>query len=286
MSSLVLKLIAVVTMFIDHMTASCFGVWGISNIRVPILDMSLYMLGRTIGRTAFLIYCFQLAEGVRFTRDWRKYALRLGLLALISELPFDFGLHGLRLLPGQLRQGSLAESIDWRHQNVYFTLLLGMLCLAFAKITREALHRYGEMASAEKAGNIRLRLAGLHLLRYMLWAGLAFFAGYAAKHWGHTDYGMGGVVMINIIGLTGEYWEDFIPAMPRWVINVVFCALGLWACCSILNSSLEKYAAFALIPIAFYNGRKGYSSRKLQAAFYLFYPAHLMLLGFLRAMAQ
>ena len=305
MSALVLKLIACITMLIDHTAASCFSVWGISNIQVPLLNITLYRLGRIIGRTAFLIYCFQLSEGVLKTRNWKHYALRLSALALLSELPFDFGLHGLKLLPGQQKSGGFAESIDWKHQNVYFTLLIGMLCLVFARLSREALWKYRQRLTGPKETGGRregsggtvyadgffgmfppsLRFAALTVLRYAVWAALAIGTGYAAKHLLHTDYGMGGVVMINIIGLSGEYWEDRFPEIGTRIVRVVCCAAGLWVCCRILNSSLEKYAAFALIPIALYNGKKGFSTKAVQYGFYLFYPVHLMVLGVLKALA-
>ena len=95
-----LKMIAVITMLIDHTAASILEEmmqqmpsWGpitLSNLHQwYMLDLVL----RGIGRMAFPIYCFLLVEGFTYTRSRAKYARRLFVFALISELPFDMALN-------------------------------------------------------------------------------------------------------------------------------------------------------------------------------------------------
>ena len=145
-----LKLIACVTMLLDHIGA----------VLVPWTGL------RIIGRLAFPIYCFLLAEGITHTRDPKKYALRLGLGALLAEVPFDL------LFFGRL---TLA------HQSVMVTLLLGFLMAQWAK----------------KKGNIWLPLAVCYLAGEILGAdyggtGVAlvaifvFTAGHPRKIWIQT----------------------------------------------------------------------------------------------------
>ena len=112
-----LKLLACITMLIDHMGAILIA---------EILDSGagnasareLYTLLRTIGRIAFPLYCFLLAEGVHHTRDPRKYGLRLLIALFLAELPYDLALRG---------------GFTWEKQSVMVTLLLGFLALESMK---------------------------------------------------------------------------------------------------------------------------------------------------------
>ncbi len=119
-SGAALKMIAVITMLIDHTGATVLR----ALYRLPAvaadphmtqLVRQLYYYSRRIGRLAFPIFCFLLVEGFMHTRDVRKYAARLFVFALISDIPFDYALHH--------------DAGPFYKQNVYFTLLIGILVL-------------------------------------------------------------------------------------------------------------------------------------------------------------
>lgn len=120
LSGSTLKLIAIVTMLIDHTGATVISAIQrhpaiVADPKLSALWQQIYNVSRDIGRIAFPIFCFLLVEGFLHTRDVWKYARRLLLFALISEVPFDIALKGGWYYPGK--------------QNVYFTLLLGLLVL-------------------------------------------------------------------------------------------------------------------------------------------------------------
>lgn len=133
MSGSTLKIIALVSMLIDHMAAVL--------LPYPMMEHGVYYLGfsleyaatvlgegpagwlyilyqimrRLLGRLAFPIYCFLLVEGFERTHSRAKYALRLFLFTIISEVPFDLAFNG---------------RIFYTHyQNVFFTLFLGVLMM-------------------------------------------------------------------------------------------------------------------------------------------------------------
>lgn len=101
----ILKLIACITMLLDHIGA---------------VFVRGYTL-RIIGRIAFPIYCFLLAEGAVHTKNPRKYALRLFIGMLLSEIPFDLALKG---------------GLTWSDQSVMVTLLLGFLAIELLKMAK------------------------------------------------------------------------------------------------------------------------------------------------------
>lgn len=97
LSSFQLKCIAILSMLIDHTGAVIFP----SEIWL-----------RCIGRLAFPIFCFLIVEGSCYTHDIRRYLIRLGLFAMISEIPYDLAFNG--------------DVLEFTSQNVFFTLFFGV----------------------------------------------------------------------------------------------------------------------------------------------------------------
>ena len=230
-----LKMIACVTMLLDYIGAvivlNCFYT---ATPEERVAWAELYEILRTIGRLAFPIYCFLLAEGVFRTRNPRKYGLRLLIGMLLSEIPFDLAFYG---------------GINWESQSVMVTLLLGFAMLELMNLSP----------------NLMVKL--LLILPFSL----------LAEGMG-TDYGAMGIHVIAVFALSREWkWKALWQALLLWFIFSPNHLMMLnWLGGSGLTT--QELAAFAVVPIALYTGRKASNSKALQWGFYLFYPLHLMIL--------
>lgn len=225
-----LKLIAVFSMLIDHTGATVLRTLCHlpSVTAVPgrqAFFVSAYNLSRSIGRIAFPIFCFLLVEGFLHTRSVTKYAFRMLLFAIVSEIPFDLALKGAWYYPEK--------------QNVYVTLLIGLLVLIGFRLTEQFF-----------SGSMLKKV--LRIVLYLLLSG----AGMKLSIVLNTDYNFKGVFLIAMLYLTRQS-------------TVIQCAGGA---CSV---AWELPAPIAFLPIWLYNGTRGL---KMKYFFYWFYPVHLLLL--------
>ena len=229
-----LKLIACITMLIDHIGAS----------RFPDL---LWI--RVIGRIAFPIYCFLLAEGMRHTHDPLKYLLRLFIGIFLAELPFDFLFFG---------------GLTWAHQSVMVTLTLGgFMLLCMDKVSHKALKLLLIIPFALVAEVFLCDYGGYGILL------IAIFA--LTEKWLYR------LTLVLALGLINDaqYIVDSLQYFPDWPTNVaVKHIISLWP-------PIQSFSVVAMAPISLYSGRKLTRSRAVQTGFYLFYPVHLAVLAIL-----
>ena len=111
-SGSVLKLIAVISMLIDHTAGHFLAHYAFANkVLLEVMGHKLTLLvilRKFIGRLAFPIFCFLIVEGFLHTKSRLKYALNLGIFAIISEVPWDL-----------LHRG---KYFDIKTQNVLFSM--------------------------------------------------------------------------------------------------------------------------------------------------------------------
>jgi len=319
-----LKIIAIISMFIDHFGASIveFYLYNILQpngteyskalicSRVPWLWMewmgdpekvqNLDITIRSIGRLAFPIFCFLLVEGFLHTRNMKKYLVRLGIFALVSDLPFDMAFFG---------------EITIKHQNVFFTLFIAVFALLAADHVKKqesfnGFHKFvdkigfliagafGAYACITSMGSIVGYIIGAifeldDFVSNVISGAVGFIAGFIVylvktkKYEAEkkmritvgllyvfafftlaellcTDYGGWGVLTVVIMWL----------ARPAWVNGFTAGVLALT-----IMSFGEATAFISALPVEMYNGKRGL---KMKYFFYAFYPAHLALYVLLR----
>jgi len=231
LSAFDLKLMAMVFMLCDHMWATI--IHGHDWLTC-------------IGRLAFPIFAFLIAEGYAHTHDARAYRRRMLLWALISEIPFN-------LMTG----GGLINPF---HQNVIFTFWFALLIL-------------GRMDRAKGRGPV------LRWVVIAAWAALGYVVGFVT----FVDYYGYGILMVVLFHLTREKpWGKLLQLAGMVYINVILMK-GLVYPVEVLGREWlipqQGLALLALVFIWLYNGRQGVYSKTVRRVFYGFYPAHILILA-------
>ena len=103
----VLKYIAIIAMTLDHVA-----------VHLDFISPTIYLIFRIIGRITMPIMCFFIVEGFFYTKSKKNYALRLLILAIISQ-PIWCLLHNDTILTWEI----------FLNLNTVFSLLLGFLLL-------------------------------------------------------------------------------------------------------------------------------------------------------------
>lgn len=292
MSVFALKLVALITMVIDHI-----GLVFSEAVAVPLFSGQIVYLMRATGRVAFPLYAFLLVEGFRHTRDWRRYALRLLGLGVLSQIPYAFTTNAWI---------KFSEMPQWRRVtdlNILFTLALGVLMLAFLSTKRfeKAFASWGAAAG----------LAALSVLFYVsavydvaIVLGIAAALTFASRFAPKLRYAAGQASRfalfvflllwfmrknIPVPGGVSFYFEYGVSAFVLFAAlywagtprrsAVVIALWGLWSYWGNLGGIL--LTAVAAVFAALYNGQKGRNDHRL---FYWAYPAHLFILWGLLAL--
>ncbi len=206
-----------------------------------------------IGRIAFPLFLFMTVEAYFHTRNKTRYLCSLLLLGLIS-IPCDNlmknGHAGLEAVTGSLFSVSKL--------NVLFTLALGFASIWLIDRLKEK-----HLPASGKA---------VHFLTAAL-IGLA--AGKLASKL-HMDYGMGGVLAIVLTCLMKEEKKEcagvFLAGLLLGLVRLRSAGYAMSP-----GIFLQCLSSLAAVFVYFYNGKRGNIRRKY--LFYLFYPAHLAVLG-------
>ena len=232
----VLRVVAVGTMIIDH-------IWQAGLVEARWFNW--------IGRLAFPIFAFQIAEGYAKTSNVKRYALRLFAFALISEIPFNI------------------FCADWvfypDYQNVIFTLLMGLMAIiAIDKAKKEPAVK-------------NICLFGMIAVIIVILAELLL-----------VDYGAAGVLTVIAFYLFRDFKYARVMQLLSMIIIFVLVFPGNTFAVKLFGSVLflpvQIFALLSLIPIWLYNGKKGLHSKALQYGFYVIYPLHLLVIYFVKTL--
>lgn len=209
LNGLSLKCLAMAAMLIDHIGA--------------VLLPELVWL-RCVGRLAFPIFAFLVAEGFAHTRNFKKYLTRMALFALMAEIPFD------------LCYGTIW---DIAHQNVLWTFCLALLCL-----------RGIGWVTANRPERVNMAIAASLILSVIVGNAL------------RVDYGGYGVALVLLFWLirqeeSRELWQFFAMLCINCIILGGIQCLAMFALVPIWlyneqpgpRNRVIQYACYAFYPV-------------------------------------
>ncbi len=228
LSGTALQGLAVLSMTVDHIGAVIMRERQVPWVAI-LREMPALFGMRAIGRAAFPIFAFLLAQGMLHTRSRKRFILRLAVFALLSELPFDLAFYGVAFYP--------------HHQNVFFTLCLGAVCIALVDHGGRAFGLFAILATALLAQLLYTDYAALGVMTILMF-------------WSLSSKGKAGTATVVLLFTVGCLLYG------RWVYLFCLLSLPLLLC---------------------YNGMRGGPAKDSGAAirkwgFYFYYPGHLLVL--------
>lgn len=287
MSAFVLKLIAVVSMLIDHAAYSLF--------LAGVFTGKGYVYMRAVGRIAFPIFAYMIVNGFEKTHDVRRYFSRLALFAVISQpvyrLAFTAANYGAQALTG----GGITLSLTAANITApCLAALIAAAYLIFACRGRVDLSLLW-VCAALVLPYVRLEVFGITLLGgklnvfYTLAIGLALIAALDALRRARggkgelfralmlllaalsaalllqksADYGWMGLALIAALYLARSRRVYQAGVIVLWCVFEYAVMQSSWF--------FALYAMLAAVPVLLYSGRLGARMR----GFYLVYPVHL-----------
>jgi len=232
LSGNMLKYIAALSMLIDHVGVILFPwVWVL----------------RVIGRLAFPIFAFMIAEGCRYTRDKRRYFASVFLLALICQ--------GARFF--------YDRSLE---MNVLVTFSLSILLIY-------GMQYFKETAMRAQGSFLELSLALLPFLAAALLTAVV-------NYFFDVDYGVWGCTLPLFAAIfhAPRGAGAAMRALDKRPVHVLTMAVGLVPMCisSLRYGGVQIFSLFAIPLLLLYSGKRGRWGSKY--FFYVFYPTHILVL--------
>lgn len=224
-----LKIIAIIAMFINH-----FG----TGFPLPGHHPYWFLIKETAGRLTMPIMMFFLVEGVRYTRNWRRYAMRLLVFTLLSAIPFHFFFYHTEF---------------YLFNNMFFSLLMALLMLI----------------CLENITHPIIRMVPMVVFTLMS----------SRSDWPYTAV----LAALGFYIIRGRYAKIIIPLLFASVTWFIYLITNQFS----LSHSLTMFGFMLCAPLLLaYNGERGPSNQASKWGFYIFYPAHLLIIMLLRGLLQ
>jgi hypothetical protein len=202
---------------------------------------------RILGRLAFPLFAYFIAEGCKYTQNKLKRFLTVFIIGTLYTVFF-------LIYDGEL------------YLNIFVTFSISIILIYLLQWAKSLVFNDGKLIFA--------------IIPVILIAALITGTSFLEKHI-YLEYGVRGSILPLLISLF-----DFrgINKLPVWAtkldnhfMSLICMSVGLSLLCINANlGQLQLYSFISVLLLLFYNGSVG--NRKMKYAFYIFYPAHLVII--------
>ncbi|MDR2964501.1 MAG: conjugal transfer protein TraX [Treponema sp.] len=204
-------------------------------------NVIITLIFKLLGRMAAPIFCFFIAQGYHYTSNLKKYTIRLLAFAAISHIPYLLAFHPNNLVFGL---GFLKAT------SVILPLAMGLIALAAIKSSK------------------------IHIILKPVILAACCAVSYTAN-WNYIA-----VLWVVAFGL---FHGNFLrQSIAFCIICVFYLLIQPFRLYGIFHETYPQWQQFgiflSLLLLAMYNGQPGKKSPAMKWIFYIFYPAHLILL--------
>ena len=266
LNSFYLKIIAFVLMTFDHI-----GVFMEMNG----FAVEVTSIFRIIGRLAFPLFIFLMVEGVRHTKNYGKYAIRLGIVALIVLVAeiiiyycFDSAMTAYSPLLDLLACSCIIYLIKRKDKwTALIALPLAYIGLSFATDVIENVNHITILWFP-----FYLR-SGYSLYGLLLSLGFYFATPLARLFLNSSDNTKAftdTAVERNVINILSAFFV-FISCLAVYLLSYV-------EGCDLYFGNIIMWGILSGAFIMLYNGMRGYNKKWFQYGCYLYFPLHIVIL--------
>ena len=224
LSSNILKIVACISMLLDH---------------IGFIFFPQYIIFRILGRIAFPIFSFMIAEGCFYTKNKLKRLLVMSSFALIMQI-------GLYMFTGMT---------DF---NIFIHFSLSIIVIYLIDYIEE------KIKNKQLIFAIITTLVTILLLAYLYW----FSENY---NYLYSNYGIFAIIMPVVLYVIKKY----LPNINHIVCVPVIC-IFMYLMLLKIKFPYQLYGMMSCLFIILYNGKKG--KLNLKYLFYIFYPLHFIIL--------
>lgn len=257
-NSNILKTIAFIAMVIDHIGVYFF----------PFIPGGVYSICRIVGRMAMPIFAYLIVQGFFHTKNYKKYVVRLGVFAVITQLAITI----LMVINKVYVPEYVYAKYIYTRGNVLFSYVIGLILI-------KIIHEDILVKKWDYHKNMSLKI----ILILVVLVTTIFIP---------LDYGIEAVLMILLMYFVEKFRLYILINKSSYGANSLLLKLisdeklkviytfliGLVIFLIVLYFNKSWWTLLSILPVMLYNEERGKNSNILKYLFYIIFPLQHILL--------